>query len=83
MKTITILASITFTKKNVRMDKQNVVKYKENSKDNNTSDNSSGLGITLLVTSKCRQLQSVFINKSLVLPKSKNILKIFQMKNRL
>lgn len=83
MKTITILASITFTKKNVRMDKQNVVKYKENSKDNNTSDNSSGLGITLLVTSKCRQLQSVFINKSLVFPKSKNILKIFQMKNRL
>lgn len=83
MKTITILASITFTKKNVRMDKQNVVKYKENSKDNNTSDNSSGLGITLLVTSKCRQLKSVFINKSLVFPKSKNILKIFQMKNRL
>lgn len=65
------------------MDKQNVVKYKENSEDNNTSDNISGLGITLLVTSKCRQLQSVFINKSLVFPKSKNVLKIFQMKNRL
>lgn len=43
-----------------------MVKHKESSEDNNTSDSVSGLGITFLVTAKCRQLQSMFINKSLL-----------------